>query len=280
MSAPIPAGPMPTGPMPTGPIRMIGSDLDGTLLTRDGSVSPGNLAALARAQEAGLQIVFATGRPPRWMAEVARQTGHRGLAVCANGAILYDLGTERVISANLLSVEVQAEIAHALSREFGDIHLAVESTQRFLHEAGYLHDWDVGRVQIAIAERAAVLAMPGVKMLVRHHERGGDDFLRRAQELIGEAAVVTASSGDGLLEISAAGVTKASGLAVVAEQFGIAPGQVAAVGDMPNDLPMLAWAGRSFAVANAHHDVLDAADRVVAANTDDGVAEVIDAVIA
>lgn len=260
-------------------IRMLSSDLDGTLLAHDGSVSAGNLAALTRAQDAGLQVVFATGRPPRWMGEVAEQTGHRGLAVCANGAILYDLGSERVITSNLLSAQVQSEIAEALSREFGDIRVAVESTEQFLHENGYLHDWDLGRVRIAMQERAAVLAVPGVKLLVRHHELRGDDFLRRAQELVGDAAVVTASSAEGLLEISAAGVTKASGLAVVAEQLGIAPEQVAAVGDMPNDLPMLAWAGRSFAVANAHPSVLDAADQVVSANTDDGVAEVIDSVL-
>jgi Cof subfamily protein (haloacid dehalogenase superfamily) len=261
-------------------IGMLGSDLDGTLLTEDGKVSAGNLAALARAQDAGVRVVFATGRPPRWMAEVAEQTGHRGLAVCANGAILYDMGTERVVSSSLLPPDVQSEVAYLLSREFGEVHFAVETGDGFSHEAGYMHDYDIGAVPVEIGERAAVLSVPGIKLLVRHHELRGDDFLHRAQALLGGAVMVTASSGNGLLEISAAGVTKASGLAVVAEEAGVSPDRVAAVGDMPNDLPMLAWAGRSFAVANAHPDVLSAVDEVVSANIDDGVADVVDRILA
>ena len=266
--------------MTSSTLRMVGSDLDGTLLSHQGLVSPGNLAALKRADDAGLPVVYATGRPPRWMAEVSRQTGHRGLAVCANGALLYDLGQEEVISVSLLSAQVQNDVAHALAGEFGDVHFAIESTDGFSHEAGYRHDYDIGDFPIVIDERASILAVPGIKLLVRHHELRGDDFLRRAQSLLGDAVVVTASSGNGLLEISASGVTKASGLAAVAERFGIDAHQVAAVGDMPNDLPMLAWAGHGFAVANAHPDVLDAADTVVRANIDDGVADVIDRVLA
>ena len=74
------------------------------------------------------------------------------------------------------------------------------------------------------------------------------------------------------LEISAPGITKASGLALVCAELGIEPADVAAFGDMPNDLPMLGWAGRGVAVANAHPDVLAAADAVTASNVDDGVA--------
>jgi Cof subfamily protein (haloacid dehalogenase superfamily) len=260
--------------------RMIGTDLDGTLLTHDGKVSAGNLAALARAEAAGIPVVYVTGRPPRWMKEVSDQTGHQGLAVCANGAMLYDLGKEEVVSSSLLSPQIQAEVAHALAVEFGDVRFAIESHDGFSHEDGYHHDYDIGPIPVAVRDRAAVLAVPGIKLLVRHHDLRGDDFLARAQALLGDAVVVTSSSGAGLLEISAAGVTKASGLAAVAQRFGISAAEVAVVGDMPNDLPMLAWAGRSFAVANAHPDVLEAADQIVRANADDGVADVIDRVLA
>ena len=91
-----------------------------------------------------------------------------------------------------------------------------------------------------------------------------------------EAAELTHSSNDGLLEISAVGVSKASGLATVCADLGVTADQVVAFGDMPNDLPMLAWAGLGVAVANAHPEVLAAADEVTARNDDDGVAQVLD----
>lgn len=261
-------------------IRLIGSDLDGTLLAHDEVISDGNLAALRRAQDAGVPVVFATGRPPRWMGEVARQTRHTGLAVCANGALLYDLGTERIVSANLLSVQTQREVAEALLAEFGEIAFALEHDAGFDHEDAYRHDYDIGETAVAVRTRDDVLSTPGIKLLVRHPGLSSDDFLGRAQQLLGESVTVTSSSTAGLLEIAAAGVNKATGLAYVAHQLGIDAHEVAAVGDMPNDLPMLAWAGRSFAVANAHPAVLAAADESVSSNVDDGFADVVERVLA
>ena len=80
------------------------------------------------------------------------------------------------------------------------------------------------------------------------------------------------SSDSTLLEISAAGVTKASTLALVCERLGVDRTDVVAFGDMPNDVAMLAWAGRSFAMANAHGSVVETADEVAPSNDDDGVA--------
>ena len=80
------------------PMRMVACDLDGTIVRADGTVSPRTVAALAACERAGVRVVFVTGRPPRWMAPVAAATGHHGIAVCANGAIVYDLAAERVIT--------------------------------------------------------------------------------------------------------------------------------------------------------------------------------------
>ena len=79
--------------------------------------------------------------------------------------------------------------------------------------------------------------------------------------VVGDRAVVAFSGAGGLAEVSAKGVTKAAALAGWCAELGIDAGEVWAFGDMPNDLPMLTWAGRSFAVANAHDDVLAAAIR-------------------
>jgi hydroxymethylpyrimidine pyrophosphatase-like HAD family hydrolase len=111
-----------------------------------------------------------------------------------------------------------------------------------------------------------------VKLLGRHPTLAPDEFVAAAREAIGDLATLTYSSGDGLLEISGVGVTKASGLARLAQERGVVPHDVVAFGDMPNDVPMLTWAGRGVAVANAHPDVIDVADEVTSSNNDDGVA--------
>jgi hydroxymethylpyrimidine pyrophosphatase-like HAD family hydrolase len=78
------------------------------------------------------------------------------------------------------------------------------------------------------------------------------------------------------MEISASGVSKAVALSRLADELGVPADEVVAFGDMPNDVPMLGWAGHAVAVANAHPDVLAAADEITASNDDDGVAQVIE----
>jgi hydroxymethylpyrimidine pyrophosphatase-like HAD family hydrolase len=104
-----------------------------------------------------------------------------------------------------------------------------------------------------------------------------DELVTIAHEAVGGLVEVTHSStADTLLEMSAGGVSKGSTLAALCASEGIAPGQVLAFGDMPNDLPMLRWAGRSVAVANAHPDVLAAANEVTGSCNEDGVAQVLE----
>jgi HAD superfamily hydrolase (TIGR01484 family) len=115
-----------------------------------------------------------------------------------------------------------------------------------------------------------------VKLLVRHKAMDADALLAAAHAAVGDLATLTHSSTDGLLEVSATGVSKASGLAALAEQHGVPADRVVAFGDMPNDLPMLAWAGHGVAVANAHPEVLAIAAEVTARNDEDGVAQVLE----
>jgi hydroxymethylpyrimidine pyrophosphatase-like HAD family hydrolase len=116
-----------------------------------------------------------------------------------------------------------------------------------------------------------------VKLLLRHADLMADELLQRARGLVGHLAELSHSnSADSLLEIAAAGVSKASALTRVCAEHGIASADVVAFGDMPNDLPMLRWAGHAVAVANAHADLLAAADEVTASNDDAGVARVLE----
>ena len=254
---------------------LVASDLDGTLVRSDLSVSDRTREALARVEDAGALFVMVTGRPPRWMAPVADATGHRGLAVCANGALVYDLHTEQVVRSSLISAEAAVEVVRALRREIPGSAFAVEKgLDGFGREAAYVPRWDNGEVLVAPIEELVVAGV--VKLLARHEEMGSDDLLARARAAVGELAECTHSSSDGLLEMSATGISKASGLAALAEEWGVDATQVVAFGDMPNDLPMLSWAGHAVGMANAHPEVLAAVDEVTASNDEDGVAQVLE----
>jgi Cof subfamily protein (haloacid dehalogenase superfamily) len=269
-------------------IRLVATDLDGTLLRADGTASARTRTALARAEAAGLLVVFVTGRPPRWLDAVVETTGHLGVAVGANGAVLYDLATETVLRAHLLQPQTMHELAADLRAEFGTLQFATETGDAFAAEPDYVHDWAInpqtdrhGRPvpPPLVGDLATVLAQPAVKLLVKNRGADADVFLERAEALIGPRASVTHSSAFGLLEIGAAGVTKASGLAELAATHGIGADQVVAIGDMPNDVPMLRWAGHSYAVANAHPAAIAAADEVVGTNEQDAVADLLETLI-
>ncbi len=260
--------------------RLVATDLDGTIVRTDGSIGARIVELIARLERASIPFVMVTGRPPRWMVSIAEQTGHRGLAVCANGALLYDLHTERVVRAHLLEAEAVGEVVAALRRDLPGIAFAIEKGPTdgvpggFVREAVYTPRWDLG--EVAVEDVDAMAAGGVVKLLARHERMSSDALLVAARACLAGAAELTHSSADGLLEISAAGISKASGLAAFAEQQQVDAADVIAFGDMPNDLPMLAWAGRSVGMANAHPDVLAAVDEVTGTNDEDGVAQVLD----
>ena len=257
--------------------RVVATDLDGTIVRTDGSISDRTRAALAAAEAAGAMVVIVTGRPPRWLRDIAEDTGHHGLAIAANGAIVWDLHTEAVVASYPLQGDTVREIADLLRAEIPELGFAVESVgASFGHEPAYRPRW-MPDGSTVVAELEALLSRPVAKLLARHEGLTADELLARARAVVGsELATLTHSSREGLLEISAAGVTKASTLTTVCEEHGYAARDVTAFGDMPNDLPMLAWAGHSVAVANAHPEVLAAVDEVTASNDDDGVAQVLE----
>jgi len=251
---------------------LVATDLDGTLLGRDGTVSARTARAVARVEAAGVPVVIVTGRPPRWLGGVAEQLDHRGIAVCANGALIWDLHTGRMVESDPLDPAVLGQVTERLRAEWPEAAFAVEYGDAFTHEEAYPVRWAGDNPQVRVGLLAELLSRSAAKLLVRHPSYQPDDLLSTAQAILGDAVSLTHSSYDGLLEISAAGVTKASGLARVAKTHGVAAADVLAFGDMPNDLAMFGWAGRSVAVANAHPSVLAAAFDITASNAEDGVA--------
>jgi Cof subfamily protein (haloacid dehalogenase superfamily) len=255
--------------------RLIATDIDGTLLRDDRTLSRRTSAVLARIAAAGTPVVLVTGRPIRWLPLVYEQLAEPLPAICANGAVVYDPVADKVLRADPLAPELLAEVARRLRAEVPGVSFAVEivDSRQMRHEAHYPLRWDPDLEAIrAIESPEELLAVPAVKVLARAGEQDPDTFVRVVAGALQGLAEATHSSYSGLVEISAAGVTKAAGLAWYAAGLGIDERDVLAFGDMPNDVPMLTWAGRAVAVANAHPAVLEIADEVTGANEVDGVA--------
>ena len=260
----------------TQPPGVVATDLDGTIVRSDGTISARTRMALGAAEAADALVVLVTGRPPRWLHGISDATGHRGVAVCANGALVYDLHRDEIVAAHPMSVDIARGIVTALRRAIPGIGFAVESvSDGFGYEPAYRPRWSTDGA--LVAEVDELLSGPLAKLLARHDELDSDALLAAAREVIdADVAELTHSSRDGLLEISAAGVSKATTLAALCAEQDRHSADTIAFGDMPNDLPMLAWAAHSVAVANAHPDVLEAVDEVTASNDDDGVAVVLE----
>jgi hydroxymethylpyrimidine pyrophosphatase-like HAD family hydrolase len=258
--------------------RLIATDLDGTLLRPDGTVSERTAAALVACERAGVEVVFVTARPPRWLAEVAPLVGGHGVAICANGAAVVDVATLGAVEEHGMGADVVADLARRIREVAPGSRLAVERAAGFALETRFDsgHPAPPGSPVVGRIEDA--LTGSTLKLLVRSADAGVDldDLVGRLAHAIGDRAVVSHSGAVGLAEIAARGVTKASTLARWSASRGVASDEVWAVGDAPNDLPMLAWAGTSFAVANAHRAVLAAVDRVLPSNADDGVATLLE----
>jgi Cof subfamily protein (haloacid dehalogenase superfamily) len=255
--------------------RLIATDLDGTLVRRDQTVSARTADALARCTAAGAQVVLVTGRPIRWLPAVYDQLHAPVPAVCANGAVVYDPVEDAVLRADPLAPDLLAEVARRLRAEVPGVRLAVEVTdgREMRHETDWPLRWDMEKKDIrSIESPEDLFSLPAVKLLARAGTQDPDIFVTIVAGAVAGLAEATHSSYSGLVEISAAGVTKAAGLAWLCARHRVSAAEVIAFGDMPNDLPMLTWAGRAVAVANAHPTVLEIADAVTLSNEEDGVA--------
>ena len=264
--------------------RLVATDVDGTLLGDDNQISDRTAGVIARLVADGVAFALVTGRPPRWIPPIRAKLpdGLVRWCVCANGAVLYDAVVDEVLDARTLAPDAVHVVAATATELFPGCGLGIERVgtaatgtfDEFLAEAGYVHAW--GESDAGPATRDELLARPVTKLLVRAPELSSEQMMRALAPRVGDLADLTFSHPGGLVEASAPGVTKATGLAVLAERIGVEAADVVAFGDMPNDREMLGWAGRGVAMGNAHPDLLTLADEVTAPNSSDGIAEVLE----
>jgi Cof subfamily protein (haloacid dehalogenase superfamily) len=262
---------------------LIACDVDGTLFDDNETITPRTRDAVRAAVGAGSHFILATGRPPRWVRPVVEALGFAPMAVCANGAVIYDPATDRVVSARTLAVDTLRELAEIASRAIPGAGLAVERignrahdavTPQFVSSPGYEHAWlNPDNTEVSIED---LLGAPAIKLLIRKAGARSSDMAAELAKHLGIEGDITYSTNNGLVEIVPLGISKATGVDEIARPLGITDDEVVAFGDMPNDVPMLLRAGHGVAMGNAHPEVLAAADEVTAPNTEDGVARVLE----
>jgi Cof subfamily protein (haloacid dehalogenase superfamily) len=264
--------------------RVIATDLDRTLLRTDGTTSERTRAALGLAAAHGVHVLAVTARPIRWLDRLVPHFGPvLPQVIAANGAACYDLAGRQAYDFRAFDPTTLPELLGRLRAALPEAGLALETSGGLVREERYqpsvfdADETDPGRRVCAFEDLVtAVNGEPVLKLLVAQRERRSAEMLVEALPAVGPVAHVTYSTDRGLLEAGPPDVTKASGLAAWCRARDIDAADVVAFGDMPNDLPMLLWAGRSYAVANAAPDVLAVATRVTASNDEDGVAVVIE----
>jgi Cof subfamily protein (haloacid dehalogenase superfamily) len=263
--------------------RLVATDLDGTLVRTDYTISARSVAMLSKVRALGTAIVFVTGRPIRWLHTVYAHLPVQPLAVCANGAAVYDPAADEIVHAVDLAPDALAEACARLRAAVPGVTFGAERDggRTMVHEPGYeVGGWEVGHPSIHEVDHTGLVSRPAAKLLVKAGTQPPDEFTDRVRACLDGVAEATHSSNSGMVEVSACGVTKAAGLAWVADRLGVPAVEVVAFGDMPNDLSMLAWAGRGVAMANGHPAVLAAADEVTTGNDADGVAEYLERLLA
>ena len=262
-------------------MRLVATDLDGTVVRADGTISARTVAAFDACHAAGIGVVIVTGRPARWLVPVVEAMGRRGIAVCGNGAVVFDVAADMVVRSRGVAPDDVRSVVSRVRDAIGPVDVALETLAGFRREPGYLTRWDttpeqdVGELDALLADDPVVL-----KVLLRQEGSSPDAMLAAARDvLVGLAQPTHSNAADCLLEISALGVSKAATLAELASSQGIAADDVVAFGDMPNDVEMLRWAGRGYAMAGGHPEAIAAADDVAPPCADDGVAQVVEALL-
>ncbi|MEU0006575.1 HAD family hydrolase [Streptomyces sp. NPDC006314] len=262
---------------PSPAYALIATDLDGTLLRGDDTVSDRSLAALARVARAGARHLVVTGRPAPRVRPLLADLGCTGLAVCGQGAQVYDAAADRLLWSVRLDRELAETALGKIEAEVGQVHAAVDQDGvdgLTLIEPGYLMPHPT-LPAVRVGRRDDLWCEPISKVLLRHADLSDDELAAVARAVVGSLATVT-MSGPGTVELQPCGVTKATGLALAAERLGIRPEQALAFGDMPNDIPMFDWAGRGVAMADAHPELKAVADEITLSNEDDGIAVVLE----
>ncbi|MBH5129121.1 HAD family phosphatase [Streptomyces sp. HB-N217] len=258
------------------PYRLIATDLDGTLLRGDDTVSQRTRDALAAATAAGAAHIVVTGRAVPWTRHILDDLGYDGLAVCGQGAQVYHAGEHRLLTSVTLDRQLAGVALAKIEADTGPLYLAASRDGLdgdVLVGPGYEVGGDLPA--LPLTDASDLWSAPLNKIYIQHPTLSDDELAEVARQAAGGFVTVT-MAGAGVVELLPLGLSKATGLSLAARRLGLKAADTIAFGDMPNDVPMFGWAARGVAMANAHEELKTVADEVTSSNDEDGIAVVLE----
>ena len=236
-------------------VALIATDLDGTFLGADKMPSAENTEAILAAADVGVHVVFATGRPYRWLTVLDPFRSIHPTLLASNGAVSVDAATGTVLHDVYIAPQTVTDIVCDVRKALPRALFCIEEATRWFSEEGFDH-WQIsgppdgeGQIERFLGDDYRV-----VKLLVRTFGFPSDELFKVVKPIVGDRGTTTfsATMADGLVEITALGVSKGASLKQVCADLSIDPSDAAAFGDMPNDLTMLELVGYPYIVSDAH----------------------------
>ncbi|MEZ7002040.1 HAD family hydrolase [Streptomyces sp. AD55] len=258
------------------PYLLVATDLDGTLLRSDHSISGRTREALAAATAAGAAHIVVTGRAVPWTRYILDDLGYQGLAVCGQGGQVYHAGEHRLLTSVTLDRQLAGVALAKIEAETGPLFLAASRDGldgEVLVGPGY--EVGGGLPAVPFTDAADLWSAPLNKIYIQHPTLSDDELAETARQAAGGFVSVT-MAGAGVVELLPLGLSKATGLSLAARRLGLKASDTIAFGDMPNDVPMFGWAAHGVAMANAHDELRAVADEVTSSNDEDGIAVVLE----
>ena len=257
-------------------IKLIASDLDGTLLNEDKTIASENLEAIKKAREQGVLFTIATGRPLPSTKRYYEITGADVPMILYNGALIYDGKTGKTISSVCLEPDDAIKILE-LADELGasacvwyDHKLYANKIDENVNEYKSLS----GLEPIVIKDKKALAQKGIIKILIHDTPQNLQNFVEKIRD-VSFNNVTTCFSGKEYFEFFNKEVSKGVGLLRLCEYCGIKPQEVLALGDAENDKPMLKAAGIGVAMANGFPETKAAADYITDDNESGGWAKAV-----
>jgi len=258
--------------------KLVAVDLDGTIMTEAGDISSRVVSSLKQTQQLGIQVVFVTGRPKRWMWQLQKHFS-RGTAIIANGAMLFDLATSRTELQGSIPKDTQLEIFKRLASFKPTAGFAMEWDVFFAREKNYPPRWDDGFDPLGLESLESLSEQSVYKILMKSNVDGHSPnaFLSEVNELISDLVNVTFCNANvPLLEFSSLSIDKGKTLSKYANSIGIEREFVIAFGDNINDFSMFDFAGHSWVISGGHPEGVNRATYVAPSLEEDGVAVVLE----
>lgn len=264
-------------------LQLIATDIDGTLLGPDHVVTERTIAALRAAADAGVEVVAATGRS-HWSAQpLLEPIGCVRWLLASNGATMFDLTTGEIVDQSPLDAATVRSVVSSLESAFDGLGYSWETTEGVFQDEAFRAIRSSLSPSVKLAKRATSEFVPGAddltKIMVMSPTLSDMEWFAAADPYIPDELNFS-TSGTGFVELTAEDADKGLALAKLCEQLGVDRACTVTFGDQPNDLGMLRWAGRGYAMANGSDSAIEAASHVAPHHLDDGVAQIVERLLA